>query len=347
MSLSICPHLGTAGDWAVAYTNPTAAHRCYARTPPGEPDISYQVRFCLNGAHPNCPFYTGRVTPPPEAEPDRRRGPDLWFGWRDIASALAVLVVLLGGLLFAVEQGLVSRRGVQVAAEVPPMAATTVTLTPSATFTALLPRASQVASPRSATATPSPARVLRPRATWTPVPAASTRPSATPTVTAVPTVVPPPLVYSVRAGDSLESIAQQYERTVQALRDANGMINVTSLDVGQRLLIPQLAANATAPLPTPAVLFTASAATNVRQGPGTDYPRVGRLSPGDSYRLVARNKDALWLQLRYGAITGWVAADAVDVTGDPTVLPTAVNIAPEGALVATSTESVPTSAAAP
>jgi hypothetical protein len=322
MTLSICPHLGTAGDWTVAFTNPTPGHRCYARTPPGEPDISYQARFCLDAAHADCPFYTGKVVPPPEVKRDRRLGPVLRFGWRDIASALAVLVLLVGVLIFVIEQGLSSARESQITAAAMPIAVKTVTPTPPATPTALPSRTSQVASPPSATTTVSSAQVLEPPATLTPFPTASGRPPATPTVTAAPTAV-------------------------------NGIINVTGLGAGQQLLIAQPDANAATPLPAPAAWFTATAVTNVRQGPGTDYPTVGRLFPGDSYRLLARNIDASWLQLRYGAITGWVAAAAVGVTGDPAALLTAAAaglaapIAPPGTPVATSTEPVPTAAVAP
>ena len=139
----------------------------------------------------------------------------------------------------------------------------------------------------------------------------------------MPAAVVPVLAYSVRSGDSLDSIARRYGTTVQALRDANGIMSAATLDVGQRLLIPQAAAGATVPLPAPAAFFTARTSTRVRQDPGTDSPRIGRLFPGDSYRLVARNSDASWLQLKFGAIMGWVAADAVDVTGDPAALPLA------------------------
>ena len=63
-----------------------------------------------------------------------------------------------------------------------------------------------------------------------------------------------------------------------------------------------------------------------------------------TYQLLLRGAFALYpgAPARAGN-----AADAVDVTGDPAALPMAANIAPPGTLVATSTESVPTSAAAP
>jgi LysM repeat protein len=345
--LSICPHLGTAGDWTVACTTPTTGHRCYAQNPPGEPDISYQARFCLDAAHSDCPFYTGNVVPPPNVKRDRRLGPVLRFDWRDIASALAVLVLLVGVLVFVIEQGLSSGREPQITEAAMPIAVRTATLRPSARPTALPSRASQVASPPRATATLSSAQVLEPPATLPPFPTASAQPPATSTVTAMPTVVSPPLVYSARAGDSLDTIAQQHGTTVQALRDANGMINVTRLEVGQLLLIAQPDANAATPLPAAPASFTASAVTNVRRGPGTDYPTIGRLFPGDSYRLLARNTDASWLQFRYAALSGWVAAAAVDVTGDPTALLIAAHIAPPSTLIATPTEPVPTFTAAP
>jgi len=52
-----CPHLGLASDRTLARTQPDAAHRCYAQTPPAAPDEAQQIAFCLSAEHPSCPFY--------------------------------------------------------------------------------------------------------------------------------------------------------------------------------------------------------------------------------------------------------------------------------------------------
>ncbi len=44
--------------------------------------------------------------------------------------------------------------------------------------------------------------------------------------------------YEVQPGDSLYSIAQQFGSTVQALQDANGIVDPSLLVIGQRLLLP-------------------------------------------------------------------------------------------------------------
>jgi LysM repeat protein len=49
---------------------------------------------------------------------------------------------------------------------------------------------------------------------------------------------PTPTLYIVKAGDTLGSIAQRYEVTVDAIMAANGMTDPNVLFVGQNLLIP-------------------------------------------------------------------------------------------------------------
>ncbi|MCB0114353.1 MAG: FxLYD domain-containing protein [Caldilineaceae bacterium] len=78
----------------------------------------------------------------------------------------------------------------------------------------------------------------------------------TPAPTPTPTVTPTPVIYQIQPGDSLLAIAQQYDLTVAALQDANGILDPRTLQVGQQLIIPspeeeeEDIANAT-PTPTP------------------------------------------------------------------------------------------------
>lgn len=78
----------------------------------------------------------------------------------------------------------------------------------------------------------------------------------TPAPTPTPTVTPTPVIYQIQPGDSLLAIAQQYDLTVAALQDANGILDPRTLQVGQQLIIPspeeeeEDVANAT-PTPTP------------------------------------------------------------------------------------------------
>jgi len=68
--------------------------------------------------------------------------------------------------------------------------------------------------------------------------AAVTVPPPTPTAPAPPTATSAPLVYTVQPGDTLSGIAQQYDVTVQALIEANGIQNPDQLSIGQMLVIP-------------------------------------------------------------------------------------------------------------
>ena len=99
-----------------------------------------------------------------------------------------------------------------------------VTLIPARTPTAELPAALSAAAPRP-TATPAP---------YTPPPTLSLTPS------------PTPVIYIVRGGDILGSIADQFGVTVAALRAANNNVDPRTLQIGQELVIPRLTATGAA-----------------------------------------------------------------------------------------------------
>jgi LysM repeat protein len=76
-------------------------------------------------------------------------------------------------------------------------------------------------------------------------------PAPTPTFTVTPT----PVFHTIAAGQSLLTIANQYNVSVASLQEANGILDPRSLQIGQQLIIPreeeaQVAADAT-PTPTP------------------------------------------------------------------------------------------------
>lgn len=70
-------------------------------------------------------------------------------------------------------------------------------------------------------------------------------PTATATVTPTPTPTPTPVFHQVEEGDTLLSIAVEYDLSVRALEEANQIGQDELLQIGQRLLIP-------APTPVPA-----------------------------------------------------------------------------------------------
>ncbi len=101
--------------------------------------------------------------------------------------------------------------------------------------------------------TPTPTIELEAVAT---LPPTATPAPYTPAPTPTPTITPTPVIHQIQPGDSLLAIAQQYDLTVAALQDANGILDPRTLQVGQQLIIPSPVededpdANATA-TPTP------------------------------------------------------------------------------------------------
>lgn len=82
-----------------------------------------------------------------------------------------------------------------------------------------------------------------PRATHTPL-------LLTPLPTSTFTPSPTPVVYVVQAGDTLIGIAKKYGVSVEAIQEANAILDPHRLQIGQELLIPQEENNRT-PTPTP------------------------------------------------------------------------------------------------
>ncbi len=69
--------------------------------------------------------------------------------------------------------------------------------------------------------------------------------------------------------------------------------------------------------PEPAVTkLTASQNVNVRSGPGTAYPAIGRLTAGQSFDVTGRNDGGDWVKFDFNGKDGWVTAALVSVAGD-------------------------------
>ncbi len=65
--------------------------------------------------------------------------------------------------------------------------------------------------------------------------------------------------------------------------------------------------------PTPVELFeveilaTPVGILNVRNGPGTNFEKIGEVKPGESYVLISEDQDAGWYEIRLSSSsTGWV-----------------------------------------
>jgi LysM repeat protein len=88
-----------------------------------------------------------------------------------------------------------------------------------------------------------------------------------------------PVVYSVRAGDSLAAIARSYGVTVAAIAEVNGIADVNRIDVGQRLVIPN-----------PARIPAPDEASGIAGGSGVTAGSVGTAS-GVSFAPLQRLPD--------------------------------------------------------
>jgi LysM repeat protein len=130
-----------------------------------------------------------------------------------------------------------------------PPTRTPVTPTPTTPITStaeITPTAELTATVESPATTPPPAP------TDTPLP-----PTATPTTE--------PIVHTVKSGETLSQIAQQYGVSVEALIEANGLTNPGQIDVGQTLIIP-------APSQVPPTASPSPQPTNTPQPAATKPP---------------------------------------------------------------------------
>lgn len=74
------------------------------------------------------------------------------------------------------------------------------------------------------------------------------------------------------------------------------------------------------PTPEPVAAFSVnSASVNVRSGPGTAFPVIGRLNRGQSFPITGKNEDGSWWQFAYNGKTGWVIGSNVSTTSTAAV----------------------------
>lgn len=89
---------------------------------------------------------------------------------------------------------------------------------------------------------------------------------------------------------------------------------------------PEATATPVPPTPEPVVRLTANQNVNVRSGPGTNYPQVGTLRPGDSYEVTAQNPEGSWVQFDLNGQAAWVTANLVSLSGSLETVAIAQNI---------------------
>jgi nucleoid-associated protein YgaU len=236
----ICPFLALSSDHRTAIDGFDPEHACHAHDPPDLLERSRQVELCLSEAHRQCDRYIAFLSrraalaaavPPPSSDAHIARtrmvfDPDSRFG-----SAGALIAPGTGARRWLVA-GAVAAVGVAAAA-------TAV----GGGFNGLVGGRSTGASAPAVTTDATPSVGLQSTAQPTPEPTAEPTPvpaSPTPRPTQAPTEVPTspaPQTYTVRAGDTLSSIATRFGTSVSAIQAANGL-DSDVINVGQVLVIP-------------------------------------------------------------------------------------------------------------
>ena len=89
------------------------------------------------------------------------------------------------------------------------------------------------------TPTPEPTATLSVAVVVATLPPTATPAPYTPEPTATATVTPTPVFHVIQAGESLLGIATQYDISVAALQDANGILDPRFLQIGEQLIIPR------------------------------------------------------------------------------------------------------------
>jgi len=72
------------------------------------------------------------------------------------------------------------------------------------------------------------------------------------------------------------------------------------------------------PTPNFSTLASTSGTINVRSGPGTNYPKIGEIAAGTTYRITGRNAAGDWWQFALGEQSGWVSSQLVATAGAST-----------------------------
>ncbi|HLX34459.1 MAG TPA: LysM peptidoglycan-binding domain-containing protein [Candidatus Limnocylindrales bacterium] len=233
----ICPFLISAtGDFRLAA--PSREHRCAAFVPLTSLSLEKQSRLCLAAAHATCATFVASVAAREarvgSGQPDARTSR---WGY----ARTAPLVEDTGGLLGTLITMVGDRR------TWPAIPAVLLV----ATLIAVGISGIRTEGPAAAVATATP-RTTPPGPTPEPTPETSSAPTAEPSVAPTqapsvapsvgPSTAPAPapsyLIYTVKSGDTLASIAIQFHTTISAIEQLNGITDPRHLHIGQKLKIP-------------------------------------------------------------------------------------------------------------
>lgn len=130
-----------------------------------------------------------------------------------------------------------------------------------------------------------------------------------PTFTPTPDWTPTSIAYATSGvpttAPEIQPTAAPAENTPEAGATASGEAQATT--------VPEATATEAAPQVT---RFTANQNVNVRSGPGTVYPAIGRLTAGQSFDVLGRNDAGDWIKFDFNGRDGWVTFALVSIEGD-------------------------------
>jgi uncharacterized protein YraI len=99
--------------------------------------------------------------------------------------------------------------------------------------------------------------------------------------------------------------------------DAGGEVNKPTAEPASPT--PPPPTEAPSPTPEAAAFTVSSASVNVRSGPGTTFPVLGRLNQGQSFPISGKSEDGAWWEFDYDGKQGWVIGTNVTATGSDAV----------------------------
>ena len=231
----ICPYLSVDGAaWRSAH--PQKDHRCAAITPPALLAVDKQRRLCLTDAHVSCATYLTARNLPLDG--------DTIDGGRGAAELLAADAGVTRWSLVRTVPVVLDHSRVPIHVGRPPINRSLAQLALGgllvlAVAAVVLSRFTGQTGPATAgDASPSTSVVVSARPSPTVRPSPTISPTPTPSATPVPTPVPSYRTYTVKSGDFLIAIANQFDTTVKAIMDLNDISDPSALVIGQVLKIP-------------------------------------------------------------------------------------------------------------
>jgi hypothetical protein len=77
-------------------------------------------------------------------------------------------------------------------------------------------------------------------------------------------------------------------------------------------------------------LVVPAAAVNVRGGPGTTYPVIGKAAKGQKYSITGKDAAGKWWQIDFGGRAGWISAGLVQASADASSVKTVAAVPGSG-----------------